>query len=293
MGVMKNLRGKHALVTGAASGIGRATALALARQGAHVAILDRNEEGLNSLAQELLRYPIDTLLLPCDLTHPSDISSAVQDLLVQWEILDILINNAGVVYYGATDRMTMEEWHWLMQINLHAPIQLTQELLPTLLAQDEAHILNVSSIAGLVAHKNLAAYHTSKFGLVGFSESLRAEYANRNLGVSVLCPGLVRTPLHDNAVVRKRRKLPRPSWWLSASPETVAKHAIRAIRRNKGTVVVTPLARLLWMFKRFFPGLFDYVRSFSRKKLMGSIHSGSRQREDLPMQPAEVGTPEN
>lgn len=175
--------------------------------------------------------------------------------------LDILINNAGIAWYGPTEQMPTSEWDRLLQINLLAPIQLTRALLPMLLSQPEAHILNVCSIAGLVAGRKLNAYHTSKFGLVGFSEALRAEFAPRGLGVTALCPGLVQTPLLQKAAPSKR--LPA---WACASPEAIAQQAIKAIRRNRGLVLVTPMARLLWLLKRLSPGLLEFVNGFQRKK---------------------------
>src|SRR5262249_7265241 len=157
--------------------------------------------------------------LRCDLSQPAQVSACVQDALSCWGALDILVNNAGVAYYGPTERMTPGQWDWLLQVNLRSPIQLTQELLPTLLHRPEAHILNVCSIAGLVAGRKLAAYPVSKFGLVGFSEALRAEYAHRGLGVTALCPGLVRTGLFQAAVSGQPGKpVKPPPRWLCISP---------------------------------------------------------------------------
>src|SRR5262249_46639836 len=143
------------------------------------------------------------------------------------DYIDILVNNAGVAYYGATDRMCADRWNWLLAINLLAPIQLTREWLPVLLTRPEAHVLNVCSIAGLVACAKLPAYHTSKYGLVGFSESLRAEYSARGLGVTALCPGFVRTNLFQAAPNGHNGKPIRvPPRWLCTSPEKIAARAV-------------------------------------------------------------------
>jgi 3-oxoacyl-[acyl-carrier protein] reductase len=147
---------------------------------------------------------------------------------------------------------------------------LVRELLPTLLAQDEAHLVNVCSIFGLVPLRKGAAYQTSKFALVGLSAALRAEYG-REIGVTALCPGFVRTPLLETfatgAPGQRRHAIPA---FLCASPEQVAAAAIRAIRRNKGLVVVTPAARLLWWAARAFPGLLDWAtrQGWRRRKGM-------------------------
>jgi 3-oxoacyl-[acyl-carrier protein] reductase len=154
--------------------------------------------------------------------------------------------------------MSAEHWERLLSINLLAPIQFTRELLPTLLSRDEAHILNVASICGLVGLARVAAYTTSKFGLVGFSESLRTELSRHGLGVTALCPGLVDTNLFSAAargVDRGENKA--PPRWLLATPELIARRAIRAIYRNQGVVVVQPYARALYLLKRFAPRLLD------------------------------------
>jgi len=160
------------------------------------------------------------------------------------------------------------------RVNLLAPIQLLRELMPTLLAQDEAHVVNVCSIFGLVPLRKGAAYQTSKFGLVGLSAALRAEYG-REIGVTALCPGFVRTPLLETFATggpgQKRHAIPL---WLCASPEQVAAAAIRAIRRNKGLVVITPAARLLWWMARLSPGLLDWV---TRQGWRGKRRTGRRR----------------
>jgi 3-oxoacyl-[acyl-carrier protein] reductase len=254
---MQVIRGKKALVTGAASGIGRALALALAREGADLYLVDRDEVNLAAVAREARGLGVTVVTHVCDLTQPSQISAAVRSVLSGG--VNILVNNAGVAYYGATHDMTVEQWDRLMAVNLLAPIQLVRELMPALLAQDEAHILNICSIFGLVPLRKGAAYQTSKFGLVGLSAALRAEYG-RDLGVSALCPGFVRTALLETFETgdpgRPRHVVPA---WLCTSPEKVAAVAIRAIRRNRGMVVVTPAARLMWWLARFSPGLLDWL----------------------------------
>lgn len=263
---MKELRGKQAVITGAASGIGRCLALELAHEGAGLTLLDVNERGLDAVATEIGgMVPVRRLL--CDLAQPAQVSEAAQALLRAPNGVDLLINNAGVVYYGPTERMTSEQWQWLLQINLLSPIQLTRELLPALLSRPEAHVLNVCSIAGLIAGRRLAAYHVSKFGLVGFSESLRAEYGNRGLGVTALCPGLVWTPLLDHAVRggEPRRQPRRPPRWLCVAPERVARKAVQAIRADRGLVLVSAMAHGLWFCKRFLPGLVEFANHYRRK----------------------------
>jgi short-subunit dehydrogenase len=155
----------------------------------------------------------------------------------------------------------------VLAVNLHAPIQFCRELLPSLLARPEAHILNLSSICGLVAGGRLCAYHTSKFGLMGFSEALRAEYARSGLGVSALCPGLVRTRFFETAASgRPGKPVPTPPAWICSSPQRVARKAVYAIRRNRRLVLVSPLAYALYYTKRFAPGLLDALHHVGHKR---------------------------
>lgn len=261
---MRILQGRRALVTGAASGIGRCIALGLAQKGAHLYLVDIHEQNLQQVAEEAQDFGTEVVTRVCDLSCPEQVSTVGPVLLEQWPQLDILVNNAGVAYYGPTEAMTEREWQWLLQINLLTPIQLTHQLLPTLKAQPEAHILNVASIAGLVPSRKLAAYHTSKFGLVGFSESLRVEQAGTGLGVTTLCPGLVRTRIFESAHHRKKKPLRTPPRWISSSPETVARKAVRAIEKNKGMVLVSPLAHFLWYVQRFCPFIFETIHFIER-----------------------------
>jgi NAD(P)-dependent dehydrogenase (short-subunit alcohol dehydrogenase family) len=255
---VKTIRGKKALVTGAASGIGRAIATALAGEGADLFLVDIDEANLHGTADEVRRLGAEAVASICDLSDPAQISAMVSKLLSAWGRLDILVNNAGVAYYGHTLGMSQEQWTRVLAINLLAPIQLTRELLPTLLRAQEPHIVNICSILGLVTWRRTTAYQTSKHGLVGFTEGLRCEYGAR-IGVSAICPGMVTTPM-----IERLGEVPPqgggpgerpllPPRWTFTSPDKVAAESIAAIQRNRSLVVITPAARVLWWLKRLFP----------------------------------------
>jgi short-subunit dehydrogenase len=268
---MKTIRNKKALVTGAASGIGRAIALALAKEGADLYLIDIDSDKLADAANEVRRAGAVVETRVCDLSDPKQITVVVNALISTWGRLDILVNNAGTTYYGATLNMTADQWNRVLAVNLLAPIQLVRELLPTLTAQAEAHIVNVSSIFGLVPMRKVAAYQTSKFGLVGFSAALRAEYSRCGCGVTALCPGFVRTAMIEEFIAMGREQRGRIPAWMCTSAETVANQAIYAIRANKAVVVISPLARLLWWFARFSPRIFDWIvrQGWRRKRPIG------------------------
>ena len=263
---MKNLNGKRALITGAASGIGRGIALALAAEGVDVWLVDIDAAGLKCMAAAIVPLGVTAMTSECDVSRPAEITRTVQAVTAAWGGIDILVNNAGVAYYGPTENMSAEQWQWLMSINLLAPIQFTRELLPTLLSRPEAHLLNVCSISGLVAGGRFAAYHTSKVGLIGFTEALRAEFGRRGLGVTALCPGPVLTNLYKSAISgRAGREVPTPPVWLCSSIDAVSRAAIKSIRRNRRMMLVGPMGHLLWWSKKFAPALLDWLNHLGRK----------------------------
>jgi short-subunit dehydrogenase len=275
---MRAIRGKKALVSGAASGIGRAIALRLAREGAHLFLVDIDEPGMLETANEARREGIEIITRRCDMSQPLDVSSAVAEVLGLWNGVEILVNNAGITYYGKTERMAAEHWEKLLRINLLSHVQITRELLPSLLERPEAHVLNVCSVLGLVGMPKVTAYCTAKFGMVGFSESLRNEFGRQGLGVTALCPGFVRTNLFTNAPLEEQvaeHKLP-PNI-ICTTPQRVADAAVKAIYRNRRLVVMQPFARLMYATKRFAPWLLDAVFHFGRRKRVARKASQKRQ----------------
>lgn len=282
---MQSIDGKTAVITGAASGIGRAMALALAQEHADLFLVDFDQAGLAAVADEARAVHANVTAHVADLTRREDVQGIVDRLLKRWDGVDILINNAGIAYYGATHKMTSAQWDRLLAVNLLAPIELTSKLLPAMLRRNEAHLLNVCSIAGLVAAPKLAAYHATKFGLLGFTESLRAEYGPRGLGVTALCPGFVRTNIYRATMTSGQKTVPQIPSWLTATPDYIAARAVRAIRRSEAVVVITPLGHFVWRFKRFAPGLFDWLQQFRRYPRTGDSIVPASKKANLPSLP--------
>ncbi len=266
---MRTIRGKRALITGAASGIGRAIAIGLAREGAQLALLDVDRDGLQRIDSEVLGSDCEPIRLPCDLRDDSQIEAAVARIVSEWGGLDILVNNAGVVYYGRTHAMSKQEWQQVLDVNLLGPAELTRLLLPHLLAQPEAHVVNVSSMYGYVATNRCTAYHLTKSALIGFSEALRAECARSGLGVSVICPAFVRTGLFAS-MARGTGRVTAPPAWMCTTPENVARKAIRAIYRNRRMVLAGWLAHCVHLIRRVAPGLFDRMYHVRRPNWLKS-----------------------
>jgi short-subunit dehydrogenase len=259
-----NFRGKRALVTGAAGGIGRAIALELAREGADLFLVDIDEVRPRVSVEEAEKTGAKTAFQICDISRPDQVSACVAACLATYSGLDILINSAGVLRYGAPYSGDKEAWNTVISVNLLAPIQFTIELLPSLIAQEESHILNVCSIVGLVPARKLASYQTSKFGLVGFSLAMRHAYFEQNVGVTALCPGLVDTSMLEEMGPRWLNQAIRIGPLLPiSSPDEIARHAIASMRKNRSIVIPSLFGKLLWMVYRLAPSL--YVWLFSRR----------------------------
>jgi len=278
---LRRIRGKNVLITGAASGIGRAMAVRFGAEGADVQLLDLDERKLRIVVDEVRRTGAHCNGTVCDLADEDSLETAVSDLLDTCGHVDILVNNAGITYYGPTVQMTQRQCERLLAVNFLAPVRLTQRLLPTLLSRPESHVLNISSMYGLFVTPRCSSYHATKYGLVGYSEALRAEFLRFGMGVTTMCPGYVQTELYETAMRHKERKIPRPPRLFSTTAEKVAEKAVKAVLRNRRLVLATPLAHLACYLGRLFPGLLDLI-----------YRIGPRKRYRLPTQePAVIRLP--
>jgi NADP-dependent 3-hydroxy acid dehydrogenase YdfG len=191
------LEGKVALVTGASSGIGEATAVALAGAGAKVAIAARRTERIEALASLIEKEGGETLPIAADVTKAADLAGMVDKTIAEWDRLDILVNNAGQMLLSPLAEARPEDLRHMVELNLIALMEITRLALPHLKAS-KGHIVNVASVAGRVANPGASGYAATKFGVVGFSESVRREvYADR-VRVTVIEPGMVLTELGDH-----------------------------------------------------------------------------------------------
>ena len=221
--------GKRCLVTGAASGIGRATALRLAAHGAELYLTDRDRDGLDLTvtdARELgAQVPEHRAL---DIADYDEVAAFAADIHATHPSMDVVMNIAGVAAWGTVDRLTHEQWSKMVAINLMGPIHVIETFVPPMVAAGRGgHLVNVSSAAGLVALPWHAAYSASKFGLRGLSEVLRFDLARHRIGVSVVVPGAVRTPLVNTIeIAGVDREDPRVTAGSSAS-------AVMRYRRNE------------------------------------------------------------
>jgi short-subunit dehydrogenase len=229
--------------------------------------VDIDELAMSQTARDAAALGVRTLSLRCDVREPSEIAATVEQFLAAWGGVEILVNNAGVLHYGPTDLMTWDQWDRVLSINLLAQIHFIRLLLPALLREPEAHLVNVVSMFGFYVMRRIAAYNATKFAMLGLTESLRAEYGPIGVGVTAVCPGYVTTGLFcAGTTADPDDRKPHPPGWLCTTPEHVAEKTVRAIYRNRRLVVVTPLAVAMYYFKRFSPGLLDLLQNIDRRR---------------------------
>ncbi len=251
--------GKRCFLTGAASGIGRATALKLAAQGAELYLTDRDADGLATTVADALalgaKVPEHRAL---DISDYDAVTGFAADIHANHPAMDVVMNIAGVSAWGTVDRLTHEHWKSMIDINLMGPIHVIEAFVPPMMeARRGGHLVNVSSAAGVVALPWHAAYSASKYGLRGLSEVLRFDLARHRIGVSVVVPGAVKTPLVETVhIAGVDRDHPNVSQWVdrfanhAVSPEHVADRILRGVARNRFLIYTSPDIRALYMFKR-------------------------------------------
>ena len=252
--------GKRCFVTGAASGIGRATALQLAAQGAELFLTDRDADGLAQTAADAralgAHVPEHRAL---DVSDYDEVAAFAADIHARHPSMDVVLNIAGVAAWGTVDQLTHAQWSKMVAINLMGPIHVIETFVPPMVAAGRGgRLVNVSSAAGLVALPWHAAYSASKFGLRGLSEVLRFDLARHRIGVSVVVPGAVRTPLVNTVeIAGVDREDPRVSRWVdrfsghAVSPERAAEKILAGVAKNRYLIYTSPDIWALYAFKRF------------------------------------------
>ncbi|MCV7222172.1 SDR family oxidoreductase [Mycolicibacterium elephantis] len=251
--------GKRCLLTGAASGIGRATALKLAAEGAELYLTDRDAEGLEKTvadAKALGGTVAEHRAL--DISDYDAVVAFAADIHADHPAMDVVMNIAGVSAWGTVSTLTHQHWKSMIDINLMGPIHVIEAFVPPMVAAGRGgHLVNVSSAAGLVALPWHAAYSASKYGLRGLSEVLRFDLARHRIGVSVVVPGAVKTPLVQTVqIAGVDREDPRVKKWTdrfsghAVSPEHAAECILKGVRRNRFLIYTSFDIRALYLFKR-------------------------------------------
>jgi len=243
---MRNLTGRVAAVTGAASGIGRALAIALAREGMHVAISDVNEADLAETAASAARFGTRITSARVDVSERAAVHAWADAVAREHGAVHLVANNAGVALGATIEQMTYDDLEWLFGINFWGVVHGTKAFLPHLLAADEGHVVNVSSVFGLIAVPGQGAYNAAKFAVRGYTECLRQELEVENRRVSATCvhPGGVRTNIARNArnrsegVISSEDAAKRFDEIARTTPEWAALRIVRGVQRNARRVLI-------------------------------------------------------
>ena len=188
---MKNLKNKKAIITGGGRGLGKATAIAFAKEGIDIAITGRNEAVLKETVSELEAFGINAMYSVFDVSRYEDVRSGIRSIVNTLGSVDILVNNAGIAAFGTFNDMEVSQWSQIIQTNLMGMYYVTKEVLPYLIDKNEGDVINVSSTAGLNGNANTSAYSASKFAVIGMSESLMKEVRKNNIRVCTLTPSTI------------------------------------------------------------------------------------------------------
>jgi NAD(P)-dependent dehydrogenase (short-subunit alcohol dehydrogenase family) len=258
---VRDLSGKAIVVTGAGSGIGRATALLAAQRHAKLYLCDVNEGGLAETAAEAQTLGAAAHTSRVDVADPEAMRAFADRVHADVEAVDVLVNNAGVALGATFTETTLEDWRWIVGINLLGPIHGCHFFLPHMIERGRGgHVVNVASMAGFLPSEGTVAYGTTKFGVVGLSEYLRVEVGRRGIGVTAICPGMINTPIVRAARGRGAYDTSGFRSWMGDTfrrrnygPERVAKAIFRAIQRDLAIVPVSPEAWAFYLLKRASP----------------------------------------
>lgn len=266
---MRQLAGRVAVVTGAASGIGRATSELLARRGCALALVDVNAKGLVEVADAIRAGGGAASLHEVDVADREQMRALPEAVLAEHGAVHLLVNNAGVSVGAEFSDHSLEDFDWVVGVNFWGVVHGCKFFLPHLLEQEEAHIVNISSLFGIVGFPSQSSYSATKFAVRGFSESLSAELAASGVGVTVVHPGAIRTNIMRDSrvydeVLRRRSQEIFDSRGLE--PEVAAARIVRAVERGRLRLLIAREARLGDWLKRLFPALTERIiaRSYRR-----------------------------
>lgn len=274
-----DVKGKVVIVTGASSGIGEATAREFGREAARVVLAARRVERLEALAQEIreMKTGAETLVVPADLSRLEDIQALVQQTLDQFGRLDVLVNNAG---FGRLDWLEnldpKKDIEAQFDVNVLGVVQTTRQALPVMIKQRSGHIINMCSMAGLVATPTYTIYAASKHAVHGFSEALRREVKPWGIHVSMLYPGGVKTEFSEHAGIKRKTGATTPGFLL-LSAEDVGRAVVQLVRRPRAMRIIPWLWSVTALLNKLFPSFVDYttIQKFTIPERAEELKSGT------------------
>ncbi len=262
-----------AIVTGGASGIGRALAEELAGRGCEVVLADRQVECAQEVASGIVGAGGRARAANVDVRDFAAVDTLVRETIQRLGRLDFMFNNAGIGIAGNVDQYGIDDWRYILDVNLYGVVNGIQAAYGPMLEQGFGHLVNTASVAGLLISPGAVSYAATKYAIVGLSQSLRAEAASKGVRVSVLCPGVIRTPIlewgrYGRQLVEIPSEKMRQMWerFKPMAPDLFAKKAIDLVARNRALIIVPSWWKTLWLTNRLFPSLSMLLarRSFQR-----------------------------
>ena len=258
---------KKVMITGAASGIGRAAALAFARRGAHIIATDVNPQALKQLQVDIVALGGVCLIHKLDVSNCDEMKALAEHPDMKQRPIDVLINNAGIGYLGQFLQSDLTHWERVMDINLMGVVHGCYHFIPQMIkAGGTRHVLNVASVAGIYPSPAMGAYAASKHAVFGFSEVLKMELANTHVKVTTVCPGIINTAItqarNNISPSISEHQVERLQAYYKAKgcePELVAEAMVRAVQKGQDLVLVGPFAKLIFHLKRLSIGLMRRV----------------------------------
>ena len=275
---MSIFRDKVAIVTGAASGLGKSLGESLAQNGAFVVLADVNSGGVEDVAEGIRGKGQDAKAATVDVTNFEAVKGLVEETVQEHGRLDYLFNNAGILIFGEARDCSIEDWRSVIDLDLYGVVNGVVAAFPLMVEQGFGHIVNTASVEGLAPFPVMGSYVASKYGVVGLSHALRAEGAALGVKVSVACPGYVTTKIIETSKMVKidREKiLASLTGSMGVSPEECVSRILRGVERNKATIVIGWWAKILWRLQRLSPGLVYWImRMVANQMRKSRIQSG-------------------
>jgi NAD(P)-dependent dehydrogenase (short-subunit alcohol dehydrogenase family) len=283
---MKDFNNRVAAITGAGSGIGRALAHALARQGAHLALSDIDDIGLAETVAQCEGFGVKITSTHLDVAGRDAVSAWADDVVAQHQRVNLIVNNAGVALGATVESMSYEDFEWLMNINFWGVVYGTKAFLPHLKASGEGHIVNLSSVFGLISVPSQSAYNAAKFAVRGFSDSLRMELEieGANVSVTTVHPGGIKTNIARNArmdasvldVAGDPEKAVRDfERAFITTPQKAAAQILTAVRRDRRRALVGPDAKAIDLVSRLPAAIYQSVLTRGARSLRRSSTADS------------------